>query len=1153
MKKPFLFACMLAALPPVALTAQPFSRDWENHHVLQINREPARAAFMPFARRAGDRTIQLDGLWRFRWTATPQERVPDFYRIDFDDSQWAAFPVPANWEMNGYGTPIYVSAGYPFKIDPPFVTGEPKPAYTTYKERNPVGQYRRTFVLPEAWAQSGQTFIRFEGVMSAFYVWANGRQAGYSQGSMEPSEFNITPYVRAGENRIAVEVYRYSDGSYLEDQDFWRFGGIHRSISIFHTPDVRIRDFTVRTLPDADCRAFTLQVDPLLSAYGGARGKGYKVRARLLDGVVTGAASALPVVADREAGAEAILDAEHRAANMNEWYPQRGPRKMGRITAVIDRPRLWTAETPELYTLALSLEDSTGVVVEQICQRIGFRSVETKDGRLLINGRPARFRGVNRHEHDPRTARVMSEERMMQDILLMKQANINAVRTSHYPNVSRWYELCDSIGLYVMDEADIEEHGLRGTLANTPDWHAAFMDRAVRMAERDKNHPSVVMWSMGNESGYGPNFAAVSAWLKAFDPTRPVHYEGAQGTAGQPDPYTVDVISRFYTRVQQEYLNPAAAGNADNERAENARWERLLNIAQRAGDDRPVMTSEYAHCMGNALGNLKEYWDEIYSHPRMLGGFIWDWADQGLYKETADGRTMTAYGGDFGDQPNLNAFCFNGIVMSDRQLTPKYMEVKKVYAPVTLRLDGRSLKLINRNHHTGMEQYRCRYDLTVNGYSRHSGEPTLPNIAPGDSAEIPLPAWGSYPREADVRLRVSIVLRHDCLWAKRGHEVAGEQFCLQTGSLTTQLSNSLTPALSKGEGEGSLRIVEEENGTLRIKETADSLSLSFGEGRGEAVGELCRQAVSKAIWDIQSGDLLSLSFGGGETIWEMLAKPEDLPSQLWAQAFRAPTDNDKGFGNWLAKDWKLHGLDRPVVTTRSVRHERLADGRVRVEVLKTNRYKHGSIEVDYVYTVTGTGVIDLEVTFTPQGELPELPRLGIAFCISAAYGNFSWYGRGPHENYPDRKTSADMGRWNAKTATQYTHYPRPQDSGNKEEVHELTLTDDKGKGLRVLAVGQPFSASAIHYTAQDIDAASHDHLLKARPEIILSLDAAVMGLGNSSCGPGVLKKYAVQKKPHILKVRIMKEDLTNSPSSPQNTLADASRRGTLPELRRRCE
>lgn len=1068
-------------------TAQPFSRDWENHHILQINREPARAAFIPFAQQSGDRTINLDGVWRFRWTATPDERIPDFYRADFDDSQWKDFPVPANWEVNGYGTPIYVSSGYSFKINPPYVTDEPKPTYTTYKERNPVGQYRRTFTLPDTWKQDGQTFIRFEGVMSAFYVWINGQRVGYSQGSMEAAGFNITPYICEGENKIALEVYRYCDGSYLEDQDFWRFGGIHRSISLIHTPHIRIRDFMVRTLPDADYRHFTLQIDPLLSVYADERGVGYKVRARLFHDAVdkTG------IIVDEEADAETILDPDHKAAHMNEWYPQRGARKMGRITAQVNAPRLWTAETPELYTLVLSLEDSTGRVVEQISRRIGFRSVEIKNGRMLINGKPIRFRGVNRHEHDPVTARVMSEKRMIQDILLMKQANINAVRTSHYPNVTRWYELCDSLGLYVMDEADIEEHGLRGTLANTPDWHAAFMDRAVRMAERDKNHPSIVMWSMGNESGYGPNFAAISAWLKSFDPTRPIHYEGAQGANGDPDPYTVDVISRFYTRVQQDYLNPAIHANTDAERPENARWERLLSIAQRANDNRPVLTSEYAHCMGNALGNLKEYWDEIYSNPRMLGGFIWDWADQGLYKISGDGRAMVAYGGDFGDIPNLNAFCFNGVVLSDRETTPKYFEVKKIYAPVSFSMEDHRIKVINRNHHTGTGQYRCHYAVTVNGSSLRTGELSLPDIAPGDSAMLSLPLFGGYPQGTDVRLRVSIVLRDDCLWAKRGYEVAWEQFALQEGALP------------------------QKNDLYKIKLQVTTAQQPSPEGEQIATLTVKNRLFSVG-WDMRKGDLIALNYGGEE----LLAHPQDIPAQPWAQAFRAPVDNDKGFGNWLAKDWKHHELDSPQYLTDLVEYSQQADGTVRVEVRKTNQYIYGNIAVNYIYTVRETGEIDLDVTFIPRGELPELPRLGIAFCLKPTYNNFAWYGRGPHENYPDRKTSADIGRWSGKVETQYTHYPRPQDSGNKEDVHFLTLTNAAGKGLRIDAVDKTYSASALHYTAQDIYAVSHDYMLNARPEVILSLDVAVLGLGNSSCGPGVLKKYAIEKRPYTLKLRM---------------------------------
>ena len=1079
-----IYTLLFGLLLPIQPSAQTV-HDWENHHVLQINREPARAAFTPFHAQKGDCSICLDGTWKFRWTPVPDERIVEFYQTDFNDKDWVGFPVPANWEVNGYGTPIYVSAGYPFKIDPPRVMGEPKVGYTTYKERNPVGQYRRSFQLPADWEARGQTFLRFEGVMSAFYVWINGERVGYSQGSMEPSEFNITNYLHAGENQIALEVYRYSDGSYLEDQDFWRFGGIHRSIHLLHTPDIRIRDYAVRTLPvSTDYQDFILQIDPQFSVYRGMTGKG-----TTLQGVLKDASGR--EIATLKGDVEDILDLEHKAGRMNEWYPQRGPRKLGRMSATIKSPKRWTAETPYLYKLHLTLLTAEGEVIEQVEQSVGFRSVEIRNGQLLVNGAPVRFRGVNRHEHDPRTARVMSEERMLQDILLMKQANINAVRTSHYPNVSRWYELCDSLGLYVMDEADIEEHGLRGTLASTPDWHAAFLDRAVRMAERDKNHPSIVMWSMGNESGYGPNFAAISAWLHDFDPTRPVHYEGAQGAGGEPDPKTVDVISRFYTRVKQEYLNPGIAEGEDKERAENARWERLLEIAERTNDNRPVMTSEYAHSMGNALGNFKEYWDEIYSNPRMLGGFIWDWVDQGIYKTLPDGRIMVAYGGDFGDKPNLKAFCFNGLLMSDRETTPKYWEVKKVYSPVELRVESGELRVTNRNHHTDLSQYRCLWTLSIDGKQKDQGEITLPEVAPGESETIPLPVSiagkkASAKATSDLRLTISFILKRDALWAKAGHEVAWEQFCIQEGAL---LSSKL-----------------ENRGRLKVRADEEHLSIS---GSGFSIQ-----------WEKNAtGSLTSLTYHGKE----MLAHPADFPLQPVTQAFRAPTDNDKSFGNWLAKDWSLHQMDNPRISLDSFKHEVREDGAVIVRVQTRNRYKEGMIVTKFLYTILSDGTIDLKTTFQPQGILPELPRLGIAFCLSSDYNTFIWQGRGPQDNYPDRKTSAAVGLWKRSVADQYVHYPRPQDSGNKEEVCRLMLTDRHGKGIRVDAVEDVFSASALHYTAQDLYKETHDCNLKPRPEVILSLDAAGLGLGNSSCGPGVLKKYAIDKKEHTLHIRICNE------------------------------
>ena len=561
--------------------------DWEDQSILQINREPARADF----HHAGE--ISLNGEWKFNWTKTPDEQPDGFWQPDFNDSSWKTFPVPADWEMNGYGTPIYSSSGYTFKINPPYVMTTPKEKYTAYVERNPTGVYRRTFTIPAEW-QDKEVYIHFGSVSSAFYVWVNGQRVGYSQGAMEPAEFRITPYIKPTPNpsrrdgslnskkaveippfgrdkgwvhHIVLEVLKYSDGSYLEDQDQWRLAGIHRGIYLYATEKIRIRDFGVRTILDKDYRDAQLIIHPELAVSEGQRGEGYYVTAALYnpDGTTH---PLTPSRRDGElfttknpslreglrVGCDTLLNLDAKGSILNDRTPQRGYPKWGWLTATVKNPKKWTAETPNLYTLELLLKDSLDQTVQKITTKVGFRSVEIKNGQLLVNGIPTRLRGVNRHEMDPKLGKVMTEELMLRDIRLMKQANVNAVRTCHYPNCERWYELCDSLGLYVMDEADIEEHGLRGRLASDPTWAAAWIDRMQRLVIRDRNHPSVIFWSLGNEAGWGTNFALTAAWTHEYDPTRPVHYEGAQGSStpslreGQgwvPDPSSVDVISRF--------------------------------------------------------------------------------------------------------------------------------------------------------------------------------------------------------------------------------------------------------------------------------------------------------------------------------------------------------------------------------------------------------------------------------------------------------------------------------------------------------------------------------------------------------------------------------------------------------------------------------
>lgn len=1085
----WLLAAPALTVLTTTATAAP---DWENEHVFQINREPARATAVPFATveqaRAGERTaspwfLSLNGPWRFHWVPRPEQRPVEFFRPEFDDTGWAELPVPANWELHGYGTPIYVSAGYAFRIDPPRVTSEPPEEYTTFHERNPVGSYRRTFDLPAAWA-GRRVFLHFAGVQSAFYVWVNGKRVGYSEGSMSPAEFEVTDFVRPGRNLVAVEVYRWSDGSYLEDQDMWRLSGIQREVHLYSTAPVRIRDFAVRTELDPDYRDATLRIEPELSAASGADLAGWSVQAQLFD-----AAGEQVFESPLRADAGPILNREYRAAVLNARTPQRGLPAFGWLEGRVNDPAKWTAETPALYRLVLTLRDAQDQVVEAVGADVGFRSVEIRGGRLLINGRPVRLRGANRHEHDPAHGRAVPYERMVQDLRLMKQANVNAVRTSHYPNDPRWYELCDRYGLYVMDEADLETHGLRGRLASEPTWQAAFLDRAIRMAERDKNHPSVILWSLGNESGYGPNFAAMSAWLRAFDPTRPIHYEGAQDSPR--DPETVDLISRFYPRVREAYLNPGLPADATEERAENARWERLLDHATNPADDRPVLASEYAHGMGNAIGNLQEYWDEIYSHPRMLGGFLWDWVDQGLYRETDDGRRSIAYGGDFGDRPNLKAFCLNGVVFADRSLPPKYWEVKKVYqpiafAPVALAPGAVRIGVENRNHFLDLSRYRFRWTCVADGQQLAQG--ALENVAaaPGESVtvDVPLPDGIAIPPGAETWLHVSAELTQAEPWAAAGYEIAWEQFQVELPLATPSV------------------VATAELPPLRLNENGDTVRI---EGAGFA-----------ARFERTAGTLVSLQYDGQE----LLAASDEGPSGPVLQAFRAPTDNDKGFGKWLARDWREAGLDRMSGTVEQFEVERLSTGLIRLHTRVRHRATAGALDHRATWSVRGDGSIGLDSTFVPEGDLPPLPRIGVVLRVGEPFDRFRWYGHGPHENYADRRRSAPVGIWRSHVADQPVPYPRPQETGNKEGVRWLTLTDANGFGLLVTTQDAPFATSALPYTAGDLAAATHHHQLRPRPEVVLSLDARHCGLGNSSCGPGVLERYAVPVQPYRLRVEL---------------------------------
>lgn len=1074
------FLCLLLLVLGNSSSAAP---DWENEHVLHLNTDPPRATFVPFATvtqaLAGAYTnspfyFSLNGAWKFHWVGNPGERPTNFFQSDFDDSTWTNIEVPSNWEMKGYGTPIYLASGYPFKIDPPRVTDAPPTNWTAFTARDPVGSYRRTFELPADWS-GRRVFIHFDGVDSAFYLWVNGTRVGFSKGSRTPAEFELTDFLHAKTNQIAVEVYRWSDGSYLEDQDMWRMSGIFRPVYLYSTAAARIRDFAVRTDLDADYRDATLQIKPELAAKNISLSN-WTVRAQLFS------ADDKPVLSNElKHAAEEILNPDFSARILDARTPQRGEPKFAWLEAKVKNPAKWTAETPNLYTLVLTLNDERGNVVEADSCQIGFRKIEICNGQFLVNGQPIRLRGVNRHEIDPDTGHAMTEARMIQDLALMKQANINAVRTCHYPDDPRWLDLCDRFGLYVMDEANICTHGTRGLLANDPRWTDAFLDRAQRMAERDKNHPSVIIWSMGNESGYGPNFAAVSGWLHEFDPTRPVHYEGAQ-TEGSAPP-TVDIIGRFYPRLTEEtYANPY--------NPLNTRWDKLLKIAQRTNDIRPVLATEYAHAMGNAVGNLQDYWNEIYSNSRMLGGFIWEWCDQSLHKKLPDGRLVDTLGGDFGDEPNHGGFCIKGLVSADREPYPKYWEVKNVcqpvlIEPVNLKPGHVVVKVTNRNSFLNLTNYETRWSVTdSDGMTFQAGVLKPVDCAPGREVKIKIPVEIGRRRVkpgAEFWLRVSFHTRTRLSWAPAGLEVAWQQMKLAVR----------TPALPKAKPSGfpALTMHQDQSGVV--------------------VGN----ASFSAMFSRAAGTLGSLDYRGREILATNI-----LPGPI-LQLFRAPTDNDKGNGKWLARDWREAGLTNLVRQVDSFVVRQSKPGEVQIVTVVTNRATDGGIKLKTIWTVRGDGSVDMDARFEPFGELPLLPRVCVRLAIEHFYNGLRWYGRGPWENYPDRKDGADIGIWSGSMDDQYVSYVRPQENGNKEDTRWLELTDMNGVGLKISAVENPFAFSALHFTAEDLASVRHNYELKPRPEVILSLDAKQCGLGNSSAGPGVLEKYAVPPQNYRLHLR----------------------------------
>ena len=974
---------------------------WEDPAVFQIGRELPRASFTPFPTReaaiAGDapRRVSLNGDWKFHWVPRPSDRPADFFEPGFDVSGWDEIPAPSNWELEGYGYPVYRDESYSFPANPPFVP----------HDDNPVGSYRRDFELPAGWA-GRELFLRFDGVYSAFFVWANGAFVGYSEGSRTPAEFRITEQARPGRNTLAVQVFRWSDGSYLESQDFWRISGIDREVSLLARPPTFLRDFSVRADLDEGYRDGILDLTATVANRGLSAAGVRRVVWELLDDEER-------VVLERRTLALAVPPGGEAAATGS---------------AVVPAVRPWTAETPNLYRLVLSLEDENGAALEAASIRIGFRRVETEDGRLLVNGAPVTLFGVNRHEHDPERGHVVSEASMVEDIRLMKRLNINAVRTAHYPNLPRFYELTDEYGLYVVDEANIESHGMgflpEVTLAGRPEWRDAHLDRTRRMVLRDRNHPSVIVWSLGNEAGDGENFDAASEWIRATDPGRPLLYE----PAGERD--IVDIVAPMYVRPY--WLSRYAA----------------------SASEKPFLLVEYAHAMGNSVGNLADTWRVIESDPKLVGGFVWDWSDQALLAHDEAGRRYWAYGGDFGPAgfPTDGNFLVNGLVSADRKPHPHAFEVKKIYQPVRApAAESGRITVENRRAFTDLSDLAGSWEITADGSPLAEGPLPRLSTPPGASETVALDLPGIEAPGAEVLLTVRFRTREDAPLIPAGHEVAWDQFLLRPAD---------APAHQPG-------------GPLSVRETPEAI---------EVAGE---DFVLR--FDRELGTMRSFEAGGRELITSGPAP------NFW----RAPTDNDYGNGFPVRSGvWRLAGRP-PARALDSMTVARSPD-RVRIE----SRFSIRSPGAGYtlLHEVFPDGAVAVRARLTEVDEdLPEIPRFGTVLTLPGSLTHAAWYGRGPYENYWDRRSGAAVGRYREVVGAMAHPYVRPQETGTRSDVRWAAITDEDGEGL--LVVGMPTVAfSALPYRISDLDGGetktrTHWADLVPRDEVTLTVDYRQQGVG----------------------------------------------------------
>ena len=1011
----------------------PIPVEIEDPEMLGINKEAAHATLMAYGnltealkanRHASSFCRSLNGPWKFNWVTRPEYRPVDFYKSTYDVSGWKEIVVPSNWQVLGYGTPYYRNAGYIFKKDFPHVMTEPPKNFTAFEERNPVGSYRREFEVPATW-NGRRLFLTFDGVDSGFFLWINGEKVGYSINSRNAAEFDITKYVKPGKNMVAVEVYRFCAGSFLEDQDMWRLSGIFRNVTVWSTPNTHVRDYFIKTDLDPKYKNATVDVTAKVKNYGATKGVAQKLVATLYDGIKT-----VP-------GAKAEVTVPALAPGEEQIVTVKFP---------VTNPEKWTAETPKLYTTVLSLNEGAATT-EILSSKTGIRKIEIKGRLFLVNGTPIKLKGVNRHEHWPEVGHAITEAQMIRDLEVIKQGNCNHDRTCHYSDDPRWYELCDEYGIWLVAEANVECHGYDGKFDNEPRMKAQIIDRNVANTENFKNHASVILWSLGNENGgIGANFVAAQEAIKAIDPTRFVHYERFGISKKNP----ADIDSRMYT-------NPA----------------QVEKIATDTAYTKPFYLCEYAHAMFNSMGAIGEYNDLFDKYPSLLGGAIWEYQDQGLYNNRDPKHPIIAYGGGFGEFPNDKYFIHKGTVFSDRSPKPHYPEMKKAYQWIGIAVeaaDQGTVKIRNRYQFINLDDFTASWNLSENGKVISSGKLTIPKMAPGAEEVVKIPYTIANPKAgAEYFARISFTMNSDKVWAKKGFEAASQQFEVPVKVATIEKSAV--------------------QGAVTFTQNDKEVTL---KGSGFAV-----------VFDKTLGTFTSMKNGAQD----LLTNQGGPRLHLW----RAPHKNDD---MWAYRDWTKNGLNelKWTVLETSVNQVNLTTVQILAK-LKGEGKNDFVVTHEAVYTVTGDGKIVASNKIDSNNPKLVVGRMGVRLMLDKQLDQISYFGRGPMENYSDRKRGFDVGVYGSSVAQQQTPYEKPMDCGNHEDVRWATLFQKGGASLHVTSDKELMQITALPYTDEQLEIPEYKIDLPKSSATVLCISHKTLGVGSAGCGPRPLEQYMVYAGP----------------------------------------